>query len=95
MPQNPTGNPVFDFQAEHRVRAAKIQKYATLAGLSLFTVGCGGVLIANTSERLRLILAGVALLGALLFAAGLAWGFHWRKKLQRDFRDTYGTENPQ
>lgn len=92
MPENPIGNPVFDFQAEHRVRAAKIQKYATLCGLSLLALGCGGVLIANTSERLRLILAGVALLGTILFVAGLAWGFHWRKTLQREFRSTYGPE---
>lgn len=95
MSHQPTGNPVFDFQADARVRNAAIQKWATLGGLALFVIGCFALLVARTSPDLRAVISGATLLGIVLFFVGLFWGFFWRKNLQRQFREKYGNETAQ
>ncbi|HYF50397.1 MAG TPA: hypothetical protein VEJ63_13390 [Planctomycetota bacterium] len=86
-----TGNPVFDYKAGYRRSAAALQKWLLLLGLALFLIAGNMALWAQTRSFL-LICAGVSAFGLLLFVAGIAWGFHWRKKLRAEFRREYGPE---
>jgi hypothetical protein len=87
--QKPTGNPVFEFRADFRKSAEKLQHRLLFSGLVLFAA-CGiATLFADISPRLRLYTSIGSLCGLIFFAGSLFWGFYWRKKLRDDFRETY------
>ena len=82
-----TGNPVFDYKAAFRLRAAALQGWLLKGGL-LLAVGDGLAALLCAACRLEALLATGA--GALSVIAGMLWGFYWRKKVQREFRETFG-----
>lgn len=81
-----TGNPVFDYRAIFRRRAASAQFALTLAGVVLLisAAGCG---LAGLSRN-TCVYAGAA--GTAAMVAGLAWGLYWRRALRAEFRRLYG-----
>ncbi len=89
MKLSPTGNPVFDYRAAYRRRAAVAQ--AALLSLGILTPINAGVLrIANVLTTHQAILMACA--GAGVFVAGFSWGIYWRRNVRQDFRETFGPE---
>ncbi|MGD0089106.1 MAG: hypothetical protein ABSE73_04240 [Planctomycetota bacterium] len=88
-----TGNPVFDYRASFRAKADRVQRVLILGGLALFFV-CGMAFLcewANEHWRLAAALGGLA--GLCCCALGIAWGFYWRNRIRREFREHFGTAN--
>lgn len=89
-------NPVFDYRADFRALANRIQKWLLLSGLMLSLIGAFGLLFARPSEGpycLPCLLKVSAAVGVFLFASGIAWGFHWRKKIRAEFRTKFGPDS--
>ncbi|MCZ7644672.1 MAG: hypothetical protein M5U26_05200 [Planctomycetota bacterium] len=84
-PPEPTGNPVFDYRAGFRRSAAGVQKLLLSGGLLALLAGAGCALPAAS----RAFSIWIALGGLVLLAAGVAWGFLWRRALREGFRKTY------
>ena len=86
MSDKPTGNPVFDFKAGFRSKAATLQRVFFFDGIIALIVGVA--LRAFSFENILLILLSrwLPLAGLLLIAIALIWGFAWRSKLRDDFR---------
>jgi hypothetical protein len=88
-----TGNPVFDYRASFRRRAAAAQ--SLLIGFGLFGFVVAGTLwIATTAVPCRWS-GSAALAGLLSVIAGLIWGFYWRNKMRGEFQQKFKTDVPQ
>ena len=74
MSDKPTGNPVFDFKAGFRAKAATLQSVLFYGGVT-----------AEASDGFNdthLFL----LVGLVLIVISVIWGYAWRSKLRDDFR---------
>lgn len=93
MSENSDLNPVFHYRAGFRAFAARLQKWLLLGGLAFTLIGLIGSQFTKPVKGTfcaYCALASLALLGGVLFVLGIAWGFHWRKKIRDEFRSKFG-----
>jgi hypothetical protein len=81
-----TGNPVFDFRAEFRRRAATAQFVLTLGGMVLL-IGSGVCRLAHFFPQ-ECVYGAAG--GMVSLCSGVAWGFYWRRSVRADFRRLFG-----
>ena len=87
-----SGNPVFDFDASFRRRATFVQK--GLLALGLLALFAGVIACVADLDALGGSSCGAftAAAGAAMFLAGIVWGYYWRARLRKRFRETYGPD---
>ena len=90
--QQPTGNPVFDYRADFRAFALKLQRALLLGGAVVFVVCAVMRLLRPLGDSLCMATALGSAAGLALLGGGVAWGFYWRRKIRREFRERYGPE---
>ena len=83
-----SANPVFDYRAAFRRRAAAAQHFLIFAGLALCVVA--GVLWLFAWNLPRVCTGATALIGAALLFIGIGWGYYWRWDVRRDFLKKFG-----
>jgi hypothetical protein len=92
MDDQPTGNPVFTHRLAWRQRALAWQWRLLKAGALLF-LATPALIWCLPMAWWVAWLAGWSL-SAVLLAAGLWWGAHWRQELKRSFRAEHGAFDP-
>ena len=85
-----TGNPVFDYRAEFRVFAQRLQRALMLGGLLAGALSAAAFFFGRGGERFHIAAGIVAGASLLCFLAGAGWGGYWRGKLRDDFRREFG-----
>ncbi len=85
-----TGNPVFDYRANFRATAGRVQQALLAGGLLIFVVFGIVFLLVGAADGWRPIAACLTVAGAALCLLGIAWGFYWRNKIRSEFRAVYG-----